>query len=219
MFNKLFDQENPVMQTLSNVFDLAVLNILLLVFSLPLFTIGASITAVSDACFRMIQDKTTGVLKSFWKSFKLSFKPATQIWLLMLAVTAFLGFDLWYFLMMQNFISGILQAVICGIFILLLLNTLLITTYAIHLTALFENTVPQTLRNAVLFTLRNPIRNVAILAVDAFMIWLAFFFPVPITFVTVAVIFLGFSFAIFLNCWILFPVFKPFLPNEEPLEN
>ena len=132
----------------------------------------------------------------------------------MLAVIVLLSFDLWYFLLVQSFLSGVFLSIICGVLLLLLLAALVITTYAICLTALFENTVRVTLHNAVLLSLRNLPRSLAVLVADAAMVWLAIYVPLAIPPVTVAVIFLGFSFTIFLNCWILFPVFKPYLQKD-----
>lgn len=211
MINRFFDHQNPIMQVLTAIFDLAILNILWLLFSLPVLTMGNATAAAAAVCFRMIQDKSSGVVRPFWKSFKSNFKPATGLWLLMLAVIALLGFDLWYFLLVQNFLSGVLLSVICGVLLLLLLATLVITTYAICLTALFENTVRITLCNAALLSLRNLPRNLAVLTVYAAMARLAIYVPLTIPPVTVAVIFLGFSFTIFLNCRILFPIFRPYL--------
>lgn len=218
MFGKILDFNNPVIRFLNGVFDIAALNILWLVFSLPIFTIGAATTAVNAVCFQILQDTSTGILKPFWKSFRMNFKQATAVWLVMLVIIAVLGVDLWYFLFVQTFVTGIVQAVICGILILLLLDALLVTIYAFALLSLFENTVKETLRNAVLFVLRHPLRSLGALGADAAMLALAFYAPVSnISVLAVAMILMGVSLAIFMNCMILMPVFKPYLPKEEEL--
>ena len=218
MFGKILDFNNPVLRFLSHVFDIAVLNILWLIFSLPVVTMGAATTAVYAVCFQILQDKSSGVLKPFWKSFRMNLKQATVIWLILLAILAVLGVDLWYFLFSQTFIAGILQAIICGILILLLLDALLITIYAFTLLSLFENTVKETLRNAILLILRNPMRSLGALAVDASMLALAFYAPLSgISLLAVGMILLGIALTFFLNCLILMRVFKPYLPKEEEI--
>lgn len=219
MFSKLFDQENPIIRTLSRTFDLAVLNMLWLVFSLPVFTMGCAATAAAAVCFRIIRDEYTGVAATFWRSFKTSFKCATQVWLLMLALIALFGFDLWYFLTVQNFVSGVFQTIICAVLVFLILTTLLAGTYAITMTALFENTFRMTLHNAALFVLRNPARDLAILAVDIAMAGIAIFLPLIIPPLAVGIVLWGASLAIFLNCKILIPIFKPYLKEEDELES
>lgn len=218
MFSKLFNQENPIIRTLSRIFDLTVLNFLWLVFSLPFFTMGCATTAAASVCFRMIRDDYTGVTATFWRSFKTSFKDTTQVWLLMLTFMALLGLDLWYFLAAQDFISGVLLALICVILVFLVMTALLIGTYAITMIALFENTFRMTLHNAVLFALRNPARDLAILAVDIAMAGITVFLPIIIPPLTIGVILLGASLTIFLNCKILVPIYKPYLNEENQSE-
>lgn len=217
MFGKI-DPNNPVLRFLSNVFDIAALNILWLLFSLPVVTMGAATTAVNAVCFQILQDTSTGILKPFWKSFRMNLKQSTVIWLIMLVIIAVLGVDLWYFLFSQSFLTGVLQAVICGVLILLLLDALMITIYAFALLSLFENTVKEILRNAVLFVLRNPLRSLGALGADAVMLALAFYAPLSsVSLLAVAMILMGISLAIFLDCLILMPVFKPYLPKEEEI--
>lgn len=219
MFGKTLDFNNPVLRLLSSIFDIAALNMLWLLFSLPVFTIGASTTAVYAVCFQMLQEKSTGILKSFWKSFRMNFKQATAIWLIMLGIIAVLGVDLWYFLFTKSFVTGILQAMICGVLILLLLDALLITIYAFALLSLFENSIKETLRNSVLFVLHKPLRSLGALAVDIAMLILALYSPLSnISLLTVAMILLGVALVIFLNCLILHPIFKSYLPKEAATE-
>lgn len=218
MFGKNLDFNNPVLRFLGHIFDLAVLNILWLIFSLPVVTMGAATTAVHAVCFQILQDNSSGVLKPFWKSFRMNLKQATVIWLILLVMIAILGVDLWYFLFYQVFIAGVLQAIICGILILLLLDALLITIYAFALLSLFENTVKETLRNAILLILRNPMRSLGALAADAAMLALAFYAPLSgISLLAVGMILIGIALMFFLNSLILMPVFRPYLPKEEEI--
>lgn len=216
MFNKFFNPENPITRTLSHLFDLAVLNVLCLVFSLPVFTAGCAAAAAAAVCFHMIRDDYTSVWRTFWRAFKQNFRQATLIWLLTLALMALFGVDLWYFQAVQTFLSGTARTVICCVFIFLLLSALLLYTYAIFMTALFENTVRTTLGNAVQLSLRNPGRDLAVLAVDAVMVWIALYVPSMAPAAIIPLALLGFSLTIFLNCRILLPVFRPYLEEGGP---
>ena len=44
--NRLFNIDNPVMQFLSKMFDLIVLNLIFILSCIPIITIGASISAL-----------------------------------------------------------------------------------------------------------------------------------------------------------------------------
>ena len=58
----IFNLESPLMQKLSLLWDLMVLNVLTIIASLPVFTIGAALTALYDVVFRMDtqREKTSG---------------------------------------------------------------------------------------------------------------------------------------------------------------
>lgn len=218
MFGKILDPSNPVARFLSAVFDIAALNLLWIVFSLPLFTMGAATTAINAVCFRILRDKANGILKPFWKSFRMNFRPATMIWLILLTIIVVLGVDIWFILFAQNLLTGVVQAFICGILILLLLDALLIAIYAFALLSLFENTVKETLMNAVLLVLKNPMRSLGALGVDIAMLALAVYAPFSSSsLLAVTMILMSFALTFFLNCLILMPVFKPYLPKEEEI--
>ena len=75
--------------------DAACMSFLWLFCSLPLFTVGASTCAFYEFCMHQVSDTEGSVWKSFFDSFKKHFKKATLIWLIQLAGTAFLAWDLW----------------------------------------------------------------------------------------------------------------------------
>ncbi len=83
---RFFDLDSPLMSTLSKLADLIILNILVVICSLPLFTIGASLTAMHYVVLKMVRNEEGYIIKSFFKSFKQNFKQATIIWLILLVV-------------------------------------------------------------------------------------------------------------------------------------
>jgi len=56
-----------------------VLNLLWCICSIPIFTIGASTTAVYYVTLKLVRDEEDGTFRSFFKSFKENFKQATAI--------------------------------------------------------------------------------------------------------------------------------------------
>ena len=75
------------------VFDLAVLNVLTLLCSLPVITAGASFTAMHYVLWHMVRGEESYVSKQFFAAFKQNFRQATLLWLGCLAVIAVLGVD------------------------------------------------------------------------------------------------------------------------------
>ena len=97
MLSGLFNYDNPVWRFIGKFWDVLIVNILWGICSVPVFTIGASTTAMYYVTLRLARDEDGYTIRSFFKSFKENFKQATIIWLIFLLVGALLGFDLYYF--------------------------------------------------------------------------------------------------------------------------
>ena len=89
---QIFNLDNPVWRFMSRVADLVILNLMVMLFTLPVFTAGAAWTAMYFVTIRMVRKEERYVIKDFWRSFKQNFKQATLIWLLALvAIGVFVG--------------------------------------------------------------------------------------------------------------------------------
>lgn len=86
MLSGFFNYDNPVWRFIGKFGDLIILNVLWFVCSIPIFTIGASTTAVYYVTLKLARNDDGYTIRSFFKSFKENFKQATIIWLIMLAV-------------------------------------------------------------------------------------------------------------------------------------
>ena len=91
--NRLFNIDNPVMQFLSKMFDLVVLNLIFILSCIPVITIGASISALYYVCLKMLRGEDPYIWQNYWKAFRQNFKQSTIVWLLFLAAVVILGMD------------------------------------------------------------------------------------------------------------------------------
>ena len=83
----LFNLDNPFMQFLSRVADLMLLNVMLILLSLPVFTAGAALAALHRVCQNMVFETDSGVFRPFLRAFRDNFRQATLVWLAELVVT------------------------------------------------------------------------------------------------------------------------------------
>lgn len=90
-----FRPDSEVMEFISKVADIVILNLLCFFCSIPVVTIGAAFTARNYAAMKIVRGEEPSVVKSFFKSFRVNFKQITMVWLGVLVVVAILGFD-WY---------------------------------------------------------------------------------------------------------------------------
>lgn len=90
---KLLDINNPVMRFLVALFDLIALSVLWVVFSLPVFTMGAASAALYHAVYHHVRKGEDYIWSSFFDAFKANFKRQTLAWLVALGILAVLTFD------------------------------------------------------------------------------------------------------------------------------
>ena len=78
------------------------LNILTVICSLPLITIGAAFTAMHRVLVDIYRDEENKITRTYFSSFKKNFWQATKIWLLYLVFYAILLVDYWALKALDN---------------------------------------------------------------------------------------------------------------------
>lgn len=151
MFGRIFDLDNPVWTFMGKVADLMILNICMLVCSIPIVTIGASWTAGYYVAIKIVNKECAYPFKEFFHSFRDNFKQATQLWLIALVVLAILAGDvmIWYTY------PDVLPSVVKGIIVALILLALIVISFVFPMLSHFENTNINTIKNAALVALVN----------------------------------------------------------------
>ena len=92
---KFFSYENRFGQIMMALCYACYLNLLWFICSIPIFTIGASTTALYYTSLKVIRNEEGHVDVLFFRSFKENFKQATAIWMILLPIGLFLGADGW----------------------------------------------------------------------------------------------------------------------------
>ncbi len=209
----LFNLDNPVWNFMGKVADLVILNLLAIICSIPIFTIGASWTALYFVTIRMVRKEEGYVVKDFLRSFKENFKQATIIWLLVLVVAAVFAGDFLIYSMMPDKIPQVIMIVVV-VLGFLALGTVV---YVFPLLARFENTTKNTVKNAFLLSIVNIPQTVTAIILLVIPVILAVFvlelFPIMIM--------VGVSLPAFLISLMLVRIFRKLEPaeaNEEDAE-
>lgn len=148
---KFFRYDSPFWEFFSHVADLVILNVLWLVFSIPIVTIGASTTAMYCVALHLVRGEGGGVARMFWNSFRLNFRQATLLFFIQLAPTALVSYELWLYLS-----GAVAQTLWMGIvFCLPAILLALISAYIYPLLAQFDNSIRNTLKNACFLAIGN----------------------------------------------------------------
>ncbi len=137
------------MRFLSKVADMIILNVLFLITCAPLFTIGASATALHYATLRMVSGEEGSVSKDYFRSFKQNFRQATIIWMILAAFALLLTYDIRLVWNSEGYISTFVKilSVIAGAALIMVL------LYVFAILAKFNNSVKGIIRNAVTISL------------------------------------------------------------------
>lgn len=141
--NGFFSLDGPFYKYGSILADIMVLSLVWLVCSLPLFTIGASTSALYYVTTRRIANREGYILRDFWTAFKSSFKKATLLWLLLLLVVLILIINIINIEVTGSMATFLLPCQIC-----FLIEIALITVYLFPITARFEMGFRQTIKSA-----------------------------------------------------------------------
>lgn len=154
---------NTFNHSLALIGDIVILNLLFLVCSIPIVTIGASATACYAGLCRTLQKKETGlVYRAFFADFRAAFRKATGAWLLELLVILILLGDLWFaveYSEPDNVFFIIFAAVIGA-------GIMLASLWFYPLLARFQNTLRGHMKNAFLLAFAQFPRTLL-----AFVIW------------------------------------------------
>ena len=148
----IFNMEGPVMNFITNITYSAYLNILWLVCCLPIFTIGASTTALFYVTLKVVKNEENSLTKAFFHSFKENFRQSTIIWLILLVVGIVLGFDGYIFYHMH--FENAFWTVATAVFLVGVVAYAIILMYIFPLLARFDNTIRAMFKNSIMLGMR-----------------------------------------------------------------
>lgn len=160
--HRIFDIHNPIMRYVIKVFDCMCLSVLWLAACLPIFTIGASATAMFAVIHRYIRLEEGSLWKTFWKAFREEFKRATLCWLVALALLALLIVDALVFRTMA--MTGQPLGNLYWLILLLIGIEAAWLAYLFAYAERFTGGVKDTLRFSLLMMILHPVKSLTVLA-------------------------------------------------------
>lgn len=131
--------------------DLFLLNILFILTSIPVITIGASFTALYSVIFKMVENKEGTVGKQYFKAFKNNFKPATKIWVIHMILLALMYYGYTSTIGVDTMISKIVIPLIGFGMVLLSFEVPIV----FPLIARYENTTWNYIKNSFIISFTN----------------------------------------------------------------
>ena len=205
MFRNLFNPDNPLMITLTNLTDCIFLSLFWLLGCVPLVTFGGAGAALYDASFRSFRKGDRHSWTRFLEVFRINWKQGIVPGLVYLAV--FCGLCRGLILVWNAAVYGSVSwmvfaaAAVVGVILLGMLNVML------PMLSRFENGVGTLLRNTVLIALANLPRTLGLGLVSAGALALCVRFVFPVFFLP--------SLTALIASLFIEPMFKPYMPDNS----
>lgn len=143
--SNFFNPENSVMQFLSRVCDYLILNVIFILSCIPIFTVGAALSALYTVSFKMLRKEDGYVLQRYFKAFLANFKQGTVLWLICLALFFFLQYDG----LIIGSMDGSMGQIISVLFYTLILVLAAMFLYLWPILVYFVCTTKQVVKNAL----------------------------------------------------------------------
>lgn len=206
---KIFDMDSPVMRVLNRVADLMILNFLMMICCIPIITVGAAYTSMHYVLLKIVRGEEGYLFKGFFKSFKTNFMQATLIWLMMLLVVAvYVGDCLIFNYSGMEFPKALKIAVVVVATLLLMM-----AVYVFPLLARFENSIKNTLKNAMILSFANLPKTITMLVCYAIPIVIGCFSDYALVFVFM----FGISAPAYVAACLYSGIFKKLEPEAEEI--
>ena len=202
---KLFNLDSGIMRSLSKFTDCLCLSLLFLVSCIPVITIGTASTAMYYTTHKVLRHDRGYLFRDYISAFKDNFKKTTIVWILALII----GGVLWVDLYIMNFYAkeGSPLGPLAVFFVVGMAIWFAWVSYLFPYMARFENSVKQSMKNAILMVIVHLPMTVLmlILAVVTGLV----FYMVPI------LIFLLPAVYTWIQSYILERIFRKYMSEED----
>ena len=188
-----FNLDTPFFRMMGRIGDVFLLNLIFVITSIPVITIGASVTALMTVAIKMTTNKEGYIVSGYLKAFKVNFKQATLIHLLLGVLGVILFFDLHFWVSLQNENARIM--IVISVVPIMVYFMVLLYVYVQQ--AIFTNSIFSTIKNALLMAVKNlPVTLLLGIAMIAVVCVMCLFVPARIFMVLYGFGLLGYGMAV-----------------------
>ena len=144
-----FNIESPIWKFMGFMGDLICLNLLFIATSIPIITIGTSLTSLYAVLFKMKEKRDSYLVKEYFTEFIRNFKNSTIIWGMYLAFMTICCLNI---NLQLNLNAGNTKVLFIALGVAMFFISITVM-YALAMQARFENSLQQTLAKSFLFSI------------------------------------------------------------------
>ena len=153
IFN-LLDINNSFYAFAKKLIYVFILNILFIMTSIPIFTIGTSCTAMNSVYNKIINEKDFSVLGDYFKSFKINFIKSTIVWIIGLVLGFIIYVDIFYWVK-YGIKEGTIGYLFLGISVLFATFYLMVMHAVFPLIERFDMSVKEYINTAIKISVKH----------------------------------------------------------------
>lgn len=209
--SNFFSMESPLNRFLTRLADIMILNLLFIITSIPIITIGASWTAMSYVLLKMVRNEESYIVKGYFKSFKQNFRQATIIWVFCLLAACLMFVDFRIINAMDGSLKTFMQSALSAIGLLIGI----IVMYVFPVLSKFENSILHTIKNSLIMAICNLPRTLAIVAISLGCPFITFLNTTTFTYGLLVWVLFGFALIGYVNSMHFVKIFDKYIPTEE----
>ncbi|WP_341977444.1 DUF624 domain-containing protein [Microbacterium sp. LWO13-1.2] len=175
MSSSILAPDSTLMRFLTRIADLMILNVLFVLTSLPIVTIGASLTALNFVGMRIATDTDRTIVGDYLRSFRRNLKQSTLLALILAGIGSALA--AWYYVVTTAPLPSIAVIVLMAIWYLLAFMFVMAALYVFPYVARFEGSIGEVLRNARRMSIRHPLAPLTVAALTALSVIVTIYYP------------------------------------------
>ena len=213
----IFSHEGVLFRFAERLGNLILLNLLYLLFCIPIVTIGPATAALHYVTLKYAADEEDRVWVPFIHSFRQNIKQGMIVGLITTVVGVFLAFDMYWIYQIVS-AGQAFDKVILVLVSLACIIYLMMTAYVYPLLARYDNSIKQMFRTAIILAIRHLPATLCMAVISAAPILLLMYTPTTFMLSLAFYFFIGFAAIAFLHDKLMVRIFSQYTPratNEE----
>lgn len=208
---KLFGEESAVGRFLNKLYVVVTVNLLFVLFSVPVVTIGAGHSAMDYTLMKYQRgDKHFKVASLFWKGFKENFKKATLCFVVLVVTLLVQLLEISWCRQFEGVMAAFQYALI-GLMVL----EIIVATYLFPVIAAFNGGLGELIKNALYFAFSQPHRMLVCVALNIVPLVATYVFLQYLPLWAFLWLMFGFAGIAYITTHIMLKQFVPFLPEVD----
>ncbi|MCI9125099.1 MAG: DUF624 domain-containing protein [Eubacterium sp.] len=207
----LMNEDNIVSICLNTIGDIVVLNLLFVICSLPIVTIGPSLCALYHCMLRITKGTNNGVMKTFFRALRENFVQSLLVWIGVLAAGAVVFVNIRFLLYMpKSAFSTVLLYLSYAVAVL----GVILFLYVFPVMAALAGTIKDHLRNSVLFAFMHFPSTMLIALISLLPMYMTYQDLELLPLYTFCWASFGFGLTSYINSMLFYRMFRPYLKQD-----